>query len=363
MGFFNKKVFNFSQSAFGLDLSDLSVKVVQLEREGDKDKIVSFGTVSIPAGSIVDGEIIKKENVVSAIGEVLKKAGPKKIKTKKVICSLPETKAFLRIISIPKMKEEEAREAVKWEMEANIPLPIDQVYYDWQLVEKKLSKDLNKIEVLVVAVAKKVVDQFVEVLELSGLSVEGLDIESIAQARSFLDKKDDMKTTLIMDLGDRRASFSISTGTIPCFTSSIPLSSQSMTDAISKELNVPFEEAEKIKLASGIGSPAKNDPIFKAVKPIIENLILEMEKSMDFYLNDMKYSKSIDQITMCGGGANTIGIIPYLSRRLNKEIELGNPWVNIYLGKKLPPIDRKKSVQYSTAIGLALKGLYYEDLS
>lgn len=357
MVFFSKKIFSLSKPPFGLDLSDLSVKVVQLEREGDKDKIISFGTSSIAPGSVVDGEIMKQENVVSAIREAIKKSGPKKIKTNKAICSLPETKAFLRIVSLPRMKEDEIKEAIKWEMEANIPLPIDQVYYDWQLLEKKISKEPNKSDILVVAVARKVVDQFIEALESAGLAVEGLDIESVAQARSFISAKDEQKTTLIIDIGDRRTSFSISVGTIPCFTCSIPLSAQSMTDSISKGMGISFEEAEKIKLASGIGSAAKDDPLFKSVKPVLDGLISELEKSTDFYLSGLHYSSSIDQFIICGGGANASGIIPYLSKRMGKEIKLGDPWVNIHLGKNLPLIDRKKSVQYSTAIGLALKGV------
>jgi len=357
MSFLAKKVFNFSKPPFGLDLSDLSIKMVQLEREGNKDKIVSFGTSFITPGSVVDGEIINQENVVSAIKEVTKKSISKRIKNNKVICSLPETKAFLRIISLPQMKEEEIKEAIKWEMEANIPLPIDSVYYDWQILEKKISQEPNKSDVLVVAVAKKVVDQFIEALESAGLRVEGLDIESVAQARSFINAKDSQKTTLIIDIGDRRTSFSISVGTIPCFTCSIPISGQSITDSIAKGISVSFEEAEKIKLTYGIGSAAKADPLFKSVKPVLDSLVSELERSIDFYLSGLRYSSSIDQIFICGGGANVLGIIPYLSKQMRREVKLGDPWVNIQLGKKLPPIDRNRSVQYSTAIGLALKGL------
>jgi type IV pilus assembly protein PilM len=362
MSFFNKKVFSLSRSPFGLDLSDLSVKVVQLDREGNKDKIISFGSSPIASGSVVDGEVIQKDQVVLAIQDAIKKAGPKKIKTKRVICSLPETKAFLRLVSIPKMKESEIEEAIKWEMEANIPLSIDQVYYDWQLLDKKINKDPNKEDILVVAISRKVVDQFIEVLESAGLKVDGLEIESIAQARSFLSEKDEEKTTLIMDLGDRRTSFAISVGTVPSFTCSIPLSGQSLTDAISKGLSIPFDEAEKLKRTSGIGSMVKNDPIFKAVKPVLESLSSELEKSIDFYLSGLGYSVAVDQVILCGGGANTKGIVPYFSQRLGKKVELGDPWVNIQVGKKLPIIDREKSVQFSTAIGLALKGIYYENL-
>lgn len=364
MSFLNKKIFNISKNAFGLDLSELSVKVVQLEKEGEGDKLVSYASSDIPTGSISNGEIIKKENIVRAIEKAMDKSGPKKIRTKEVICSLPETKAFLRIINVPRMKEDEAREAIKWEMEANIPLPIDQVYYDWQILEKSFSKKKEEMSVLVVAVSRKVVNCFVEALEAVGLNVVGMEIESIAQTRSLIGEKDKDKTTLVIDLGDRRTSFFILVGNIPCFTSSIPLSGGSLTDAIAKSFNITFPEAEKAKINYGIGSPMKNDPIFKAVKPILENFVSEIDKSIDFYLLGLQYSPSIDKIVMCGGGANTKGIIPYLSKRLNKKIELGNPWVNFNMGKNLPMIEREKSVQYSTAIGLALKGTqYYEDLS
>ena len=377
-----------------MDLSDLSVKVVQLSSDGTHDRILSYASVPLPAGCISDGEIQKNDFVVSAIKKALEIAKPKKIKTKKVICSLPETKAFLRIISVPKMEESEIMEAVKWEMEANIPLPLEQVYYDWQVIPEDLFLEKNKISLLVVAIAKTVVDQTIEILQAAGLSPVGLEIESIAQARSLLSEnnlqiaqiskettndtpsfttknkgdnilyeKNDQSTVLIVDIGDRRTSFSITKGGVPCFTSSIPLCGQSITDVISKDMNVTFEEAEKIKLSYGIGNDFKNDALFKATQPILENFIKEIEQSMDFYVTGLKYSKAIDKIIICGGGANTKGIIPYLSKKLGRAIEFGNPWINMNFGKELPIIEKSQSVQYSTAIGLSIKGSHYEDLS
>ncbi|MFH0969061.1 MAG: type IV pilus assembly protein PilM [Patescibacteria group bacterium] len=357
MGFYDKKIFSISRGAFGLDLSDLSVKVVQMkENNGDK-KVVSFGSADISQGSIIDGEIIKQENVVMAIKKAIKGAGPNKIKTRKVICSLPETKAFLRIINLPEMREDEMQEAIKWEIEANIPMSADQVYYDWQIIDKNLIKEKGKESILVVAFSKKVIGQFLETLELSGLEVVGMEIESIAQARSLLQENDE-RTSLVVDLGDRRTSLLVIIANIPCFTSSIPVSGSGMTDAISKMLNSSFDEAEKTKLAYGIGSISQQDAIFRSVKPILDGLATEIERTIDFYLSNLNYSLSVDRIIMCGGGSNMQGILPYLSKRLNREIELGNPWINFLSLKKIPIIDRRKSVQYSTAIGLAIKGLY-----
>jgi type IV pilus assembly protein PilM len=363
MGFLTKKIFSYSNNICGLDLSDLSVKVVLLKADGRQDHVSGFGFAAIPAGAIIDGEIKKNDQVVDAIHKAFASSCPKRIKTKKVICSLPETKAFLRVITIPEVEKEEINEAVKWEMEENIPLPLDQVYYDWQLIGKGIVSEKGKMNLLVVAVAKNVVDQAIEILEMAGLEPFGLEIESVAQSRSLIDEREEKITKLIVDIGDRRTSFTILDSGIPCFTSSIPLCGQSLSDAIAKSLGVSFEDAEKMKFNYGIGYEMKDETIFNAVEPVLENLVSEIERSLDFYLSGLQYSGSVESIIVCGGGSNTKGIIPYLAKRLKKEVILGNPWVNMRLGKTIPSIDRQSSVQYSTAIGLALKGLRYEDIS
>ena len=363
MSFLTKKIFDFAGTAMGLDLNDLTVRVIQFEREGRKDRLVGYASASIAPGSVSDGEILKKDQVIAAIHNALEKAGPDKIKSKKVICSLPETKAFLRIISIPKMEKKEAREAIKWEIEANIPLALDQVYYDWQILDENISAEKNKMDVLVVAISKKTVDQFMEVLEGAGLEVVGLEIESVAQARSLLASGNNGGAVLIIDFDERRTGFFIASKGTPCFTSSIPVSSQSLNDSISKTLSVSLADAEKTRFSHGIGSDFKNSDIFFAVKPVLENLISEIERSIDFFLSELKYSGSVDEIIICGKEAATKGIVPYVSKRLGKKVVLGDPWVNVNIGRKLPEIERNLSVEYATAIGLALKGLNYEDIS
>ncbi|MFA6383144.1 MAG: type IV pilus assembly protein PilM [Parcubacteria group bacterium] len=358
MSFLNKKIFSVDPEIFGVDLSDLSIKVMQLERQGKIEKIRSYAIAEIPAGYIEDGKIMNKEQVSAIIRETIKKAGPQKIKTNKVICSLPESKAFLRIISIPKIEETEAAEAVKWEMEANIPMPIEQVYYDWQFLE---AKNKNKQNVLTAAVSKDIVDDFIEVLEGAGLEVYGLEVESVASARSLVKQKDDKgekNVTLIVDLGAQRTSFIIVDGGVPYFTSSIPFSSEGINDTISKRLNITSAEAEKIKIAHGIESGIDN-PVFEAVKFLLENLIHEIEKTMDFYGEINKDNSEVKNIILCGGGSNMRGLIPYMTKRLNREIELGDPWTNLRMGDKLPIVNKESSARYSTVIGLALRALDY----
>jgi len=358
MHFWNKKIINFENKYFGIDISDLSVKVFQLEKKGNVDKIRSFGVENLSKGCVTDGRIIDKDKLIKVIKKTIQRAGPQKINTKKVICSIPESKSFLRIITLPLINKKEAHESIKWEIESNIPLSVENVYFDWQFLDQKNGKQ----NVLAVAVAKEVVDDLMEVLEKSGLSVYGIEMETIAMVRSLITvkaKKDE--SFLLIDLGEEKTSFIITESNIPYFTSSIPFSSAGLTDTISKALKISKAEAEKLKLTKGIEYSNKNQDIFNVVKALLENLSIEIEKTIDFYQNMSKTSRKIEKVIISGGGANLKGLIPYLTTRLAREVTIGDPWINLNLGKNLPLISKENSTRYATVIGLAMQEINYED--
>jgi type IV pilus assembly protein PilM len=361
MNFLHKNIVSFEPKFFGLDLSDLSLKIFQIERIGKFDRIRSFCSLPIARGNMEDGKIINKEKIAEIIRQAVKKAGPKKINTCKVICSLPESNIFLRVIHIPKIAEKEANQAIKWEMEANIPLPIEEVYLDWQFLEGDPENSKNKQSVLTVAVSRKVVDDFMETLELSGLEVYDLEIESIASARSLVNSTEKAENiSLIVDIGARRTSFIMVEGNVPCFTSSIPFSSENINDAIAKKMNINSKEAEEVKIAFGIENFNKDNPIFNSIKYLLENLVTEIEKTIDFYVVMSKIPKEIKKIILCGGGSNLKGLVAYLAQRIGKEVVLGDPLANLNLEKKeLDKINKENCIGYATVIGLAIKKPYY----
>ena len=368
---FNKEIVSFKEKYLGMDLSDLSVKLIQLHNDGSRDKIMAYSSQDIPTGCIEDGRIINKVKAIEVIRSAVRNAGPKKVNTKKVICSLPESKVFLRILTIPIMAEEEIGEAIKWEIEASIPLSIDQVYYDWQLI----GKYRNGQSILTVAIAKEVVDGLVEILEGAGLEVHGLEAESIAMSRSLIvakntdlvnevaqgdkNKKDDapVNVSLIVDLGAQRTGFILTEENIPFFTSSIPFSSIGITSVIARILGISDEDAEKIKITQGVSACSINDNLSDSICAYFESLATEIEKSIDFYqsINKADRSPKVENIIICGGGANLKGLIPYLVKRLGRKVQIGDPWVNLDFGNNLPIINKEKASQFATAIGLAMK--------
>ena len=355
MSFLTKKIINFEERYLSVDFSDLSLKLLQLEKTSGEDRVRSYFAVGLSSDCLSDGRITDKSKTAKLILAALSQAGPKKINTKKVICSLPESKIFLRIISIPRMEKKEIAEAIKWEIEASIPLSIDQIYYDWQLLGEKDGKQ----NILTVAVAREIADEILEILELANLKVCLLESESLALARSLIGKakaKVD-EAVLIVDLGAKMTNFIVAQNGVPFFTSSIPFSSDGVTDAIAKSLGVDNEEAQKIKFSRGLGKISEESSIFNSMQAYLESLTAEIEKSIDFYQSlGGKESVKIKKILICGGGANLKGLLTYLIKRLGREVSFGDPWINLNFGQRLPSISKERAIQFTTAIGLALRG-------
>lgn len=351
MKLFSKKIIDFSDNAAGLSITDDRVRVVHLEDR----KIKGYNSVYVPEGIVRDGEIVDKGKLFKFVEEAFKKARPKKIKNKKVRIALSESKSFLRLISMPQMEEKEIAEAIKWEIEANIPMALDQVYYDWQLVRNTFIEKDQELKVLVLAASKKLVDQYLQILEEFGLEVVGIESETTALTRSLLSEKNVGKTSLIINIDKNKTSFIFAVDNIPCFTSSIPVSEKNVIGAIAKKFNISNQKAEEIERKDGIGSFFEDDALFGAIRPVLDGLILEIQKTIDFYLEGLNYSDSVDDIIICGKLAKSKGMIPYLSRNLGKEVKDGDVRNGMSGSiKDILIINKDESIKYAAAIGLSL---------
>lgn len=352
-------------AAFGLDISDFSIKMAQLEKKRKSFELRSFNRVSVAAGIIKEGEIQKERELIEIIKRCLTKVKGKSLRTPCAVCSLPEQHSFVKIIQLPKMKLKEVREAVKWEAEANIPLSLEEVYLDWQIIPS--SKAFDHLGILINAVPKKLVDKYLQVLRAADIEPVVFEIESVATARSLIKNGWTLQPVLIIDLGFSRTSFIIFAGHSIRFTSSISISNQQMITEIAKRLGVSQKEAQLLKFKIGLDKEKKKGKVFNALLPTLAKLVDQIKDYITFHKEHIHkingYQEDISKIILCGGGAYFKGLPQYLSARLKVPVSLGNPWVNILLSKagKLPPskipgIPYKESLAYSTALGLALRG-------
>lgn len=365
--------------AFGLDISDLSLKIIKLffKKKREAFGLASYGEEKIKPGIIKGGEIKDEEALVKIIKNALAKVKGEKLKTKYVVASLPEEKAFLQVIQMPRLSEEDLKSAVIYEAENYIPLAIEQVYLDSQIIQP-IHNHLDHLDVLIAALPKKTVDPYISCLKKANLKPLALEIESLAIARALIKNEATDSPVLLIDLGETRTGFVVFSGNSLKFTSSIPVSSQSFTEIISKALKINPVEAEKLKIRHGLEEEielkikdektekkVERGRVFEALIPALSDLVEQIKRYLDYYLTHAAHEhlppdgKGVAKILLCGGGANLKGLPPFLNTYFKIPVELGNPWINILPEpqKEVPELPFEKSLSYTTALGLALRGI------
>ncbi len=365
---------------FGLDISNLSLKIVKLKKRGKFLRLASFEEAEISPGMIKKGEIQDEESLVKIIKETLSKVKGEKLRTKYVVVSLPEERSFSQVIQMPKMKEEELKSAVQFEAENYIPLPIDEVYLDFQVI-RPVYNHLDHLDILITALPKKTVDSYVHCLKKAGLIPQVLEVESQAIARALVKNETSRVPLLLIDFGKSNTSFILFSGYSIRFTCSLPISSHQLTQAISQALKVDLKQAEKLKMKYDLKKrekDAQSEKILQAMTPVLTDLIKQTKEYLSFYRTHSSHEhlsppkkaearpqagrsdgKGVKKILLCGGGANLKGFTDFLSQELKIPVEIGSPWVNILAKsqKKAPQLSQEKSLSYTTALGLALRGI------
>lgn len=363
---------NIHPAAFGLDISDLSIKVAQLTKSKGGFSLSSFGEFPIESGIIERGQIKKEKELASILKGIQARVQGGKIHTPYVIASLPEEQAFLQIIQLPRMNKEDLESAVRFEAENYVPYSLDTMEIDFQRVEPVVDH-LNHADVLLAAFPKATVESYVAVLKTAGLVPLALEIESSAVARALIAQETAPLPVLVVDLGATRTSFIVFAGYSLRFTASIAVSSSQLTQSIADSLRIGFQEAEVLKSQYGLEdlASASGRKVFEALVPTLADLVEQIKKHINYYESHAGHEhlerpvSAIQKIILCGGGANLKGIIQFLVRELHREVGIGNPWVNILPTslQELPPMSFAESLRYTTAFGLALRAAQSYDQS
>ena len=360
------KFLSLQLEGFGLDFSDLGLRVVKLKKRGRFLSLASWKELGINKGIIEQGEIQQEEKLINYIKEAIKEVNGDKIRTKYVVASLPEKKAFLQVIRVPKMKQEELASAIPFEAENYIPLPIEDVYLDFQMIPLT-SNNSDHFDILIAALPRETIDPYIYCLKKAGLVPKALEVESQSIVRALIEKGLSPAPLFIIDFGRSTSSFIIFSGNSLRFTSSAPFNSQKITEALAKEFKLNSEEAEKLKIKYGLGG-SKKDPkskkVEKIIAPLLSELTKEARKYIDYYQSHAKIPASvggseIKKVLLCGRGANLKGLASFISSKLKIPVEHANPWVNILPKsiKKVPKLEFKESLGYTTVLGLALRGI------
>ncbi len=346
--------------AFGLDISDTAIKLVQLYNTSvlynkPHYTLSAARTVELPPGLIVDGDIQQPEPVRSYVQKILQ--GNKKkdaITSPWVVASVPEKRSFLKLITLPKSPDTITEEDVIALAKQHVPFEQDSYYLDWQIIT---STPLQETTVLLAVTSRQVADMYTYLLESVGLGVIALEIESLAMARSMItaQKIYDGEARMILDIGSSKTICIVYDNNSIQFSTVLPYSGDGLTRLIQEKLNITESDAEKKKMSSGLKhGPGKPEKMWQLLMRETTQLIHDIEKSINFYYSHFPQANRITHITMCGGGSLLPQLDAVLAEKLNLSIRAGLPWKNLS-PKKPINVPETTGLRYSAAIGLALR--------
>ena len=355
----NNKTPNFfsPKPLFGFDIGNGSLKVMQVQTSGSHDlkaknhkavRVTGYGTISFDKKAIDNGVITDPEIIAKATKELFDKHLIGEITSRRVVMSIPAYRTFTRSIQLPILKPKELDDAVNLEAEQYIPLPLEELYLDYELI----SQTKEQLEVLAIAVPKKIVDSYLELNEILGLEPMLIETTMSAAARLFGQDPQSDVPTVIIDFGSLSSDISIYDHKI-LTTGTVTGGGQVFTDSIEKKLKVTHEEAGLIKTKYGLGLSKRQTEIKEALEPTLAQIVKEIRRMIRYYDERYGTERPIQQIITLGGGANMPGLSEYLTNALRLAVRPCDPWQYFDYKGLQPPNNADKSM-YATAAGLCL---------
>jgi type IV pilus assembly protein PilM len=337
----------------GLDIGSSFIKVAEL-KVSKKGKILKkFGVAPVPSGAIVEGRIIDMEGVANAIRTLFKS---QKIKEKNVAISTGGNSVVIKTITTGKVPEKELHSTIHSEAEQYIPYDIDDVNIDYQILgESEFS--LDQMNVLLVAVKKDLVAEYIDLLSLAGLTPRIIDVDTFALQNIYevLPDSDAEKVTLLVDVGASKTSLNILKGNISLMMRDNVSGTDQILEELSGQLDISIEEAENM-VSDGNNDEKESKTIAEISQRIASSWcseICEVVYTFQTSNNDMK----VEKVVLSGGGGFVEGFSDNLKSELNVEVVGIKPFEGLILdGKRFPnSFISGVGLQAPIALGLALR--------
>jgi len=348
-------VFGRAKSLVGLDIGSSAVKAVELKQAGKGYKVTAFGAESVPPDSIVEGAIIDGAAVADAIRRLF---DGNKIQTKDVAASLSGNAVIVKKITLPVMTDAELAESIYWEAEQYIPFDIQDVNLDYQILDPgDAANGKATMDVLLVAAKKEKIADYTGVIAQAGRTAVVVDVDVFALQNAFEVNYgiETGKVVVLLNAGASATNINILQGDQSVFTRDISIGGNAYTEALQKELNLPFELADQLKRGEPVDGVTFEDarPVLRAVT---ENVMLEIQKTFDFF-KATAASDRIDRIVVSGGASRAEGFLEMLTERFEAPVELFDPFKNVGFDAKRFQVDAVDAIAptAAVAVGLALR--------
>lgn len=338
---------------FGLDIGNHSVKLAQAQVKGEGSaKLTAVGQLETASSLLAATEESAKKALADKIKQAHDTAG---ISTKLVVCGLPESSIFSRLILLPDLPEDQLEQSLYYEAKQYLPIPPSEVQLDHIPITKKTIEGKDLIQALLVAAPKTVVNSYVDIIQRAGMELIALETETMATARTITFKNSVEGSILTIDFGAKGTDMSVVKDKTPIFSQSLGTGSDALTKALVADFGLDYAQAEQYKRTYGLLADQAEGKIAKALYPVMQIIINEINKTLNYFRAHLQESTP-KKIYIVGDGAKLPGLAAYLNQNLGIETVVSDPVSELNLSSRVKnDITQISTVGFTVAVGLALK--------
>src|SRR5260370_27940292 len=318
--------------ALGLDIGSTSVKMIQLKEQRRRGVVgyalQSFGMKPLPAEAIVDGALMNSTAIVQAVQELISEL---RVKQKDVAIGGCGRSVIIKKISMPRMTQEELEESIQWEAEQYIPFDVKDVNNDTPiLTPPDVDTGTGQMDVLLVAAKKDMINDYTSVVSEAGLLPVVVDVDAFAVQNSFEVNYEVPKseTIVLVNAGASVVNINVIANGLTTFTRDVTMGGNQFTEEIQKQLNVSYDEAEKLKV--GGDTQADSDSVVpqeveRVIQGVADQMAGESQRSLDCYTATAADSH-IARLYLSGGTAKIPALFKVNEQRAAVPVEILNPF-------------------------------------
>ena len=336
----------------GLDVGSSAVKAVELRKKGAGYELVNLAMESLGQDVVVDGAIMDALSVTSAIDKIFNE---NKIKTRSVATSVSGHSVIVKRISVNAATDEELAGAIPYEAQQHIPFDMADVNLSYQPLGPAATGP--GMDVMLVAVKREKILNHTNVVSQASKTPTVVDYDGFAMFNAFEINYDvpPEQMVALLNIGASIMNIVIGRGGVPLFTRDVSVGGNQYTDTLQKELDLSFEDAEKLKQGQEVAnvSAEQKTPHLRSVSEI---LLLEIQKTFDFFRQTTS-AENVQQIYVAGGTARIEGLVDQLKEEFNIPVDILDPFQKIAVDEKKFDASFVKEIapRMSVAVGLALR--------
>ncbi len=321
-------LFKKKKEVVGIDIGSSSVKVVQLKDNKGSFQLLNVGIFPLPPEAIVDNTLMDSSLIATVIKNMVASLG---IKIKDVVCSISGNSVIIRKIVLPAMSQEELEDQISWEAEQYIPFDINDVNMDFQILSPD-SNDPSKMNVLLVASKKDIINDYVAVFSEAGMQLSVVDVDSFAVQNAFEANHDYSSEDILalVNIGASVMNINVIKDGITLFTRDVQMGGNLYTEEIQKQIGLSSEDAEIGKL---LAHESTNEQLRNVILKVNETITQEIRRSLDFY-NSTASDDRISRVFVSGGCSKVFSLMDTVSAKIGLPVEKLNPFSKLLYNEK-----------------------------